>query len=255
MLWLGIQGALDDFWRCYIQANFLYINTPFKEVINSISNALTYPIVLLALVLVLLPLLKKSGGKANDFVLNLSLLSMSVVTLLMSSISGYSYSHYYIVFTPCIVLPIAGASEAAISNFRIKPAIVLLSLCLVLNQSIIYGMKLLKYTMKTDMGLLTLAKFVQANTSPDEPLQGMGFGIGGSINLLSERFPAGYYPYYPGAFPSSMTDKYFEEFIAIKPRMMFYESWVFPDELMEFIDDNYTVVYEEGSVKICIINE
>jgi hypothetical protein len=256
MLWLGLCGALDDFLRCYIQANFLYIDTPFKEVINSINSALAYPIVPLALALVLLSLFKKSEGKANDFVLNLSLLSMSVVALLTSSMSGYIYSHYYIVFTPCIVLPVAGASEAAISHFRTKSVIVFLAICIVLNQSIIYGAESLKHTMKTDMTILTLAKFVQANTLPDEPFQDICIGIGGTVNLLSERFSAGYYPYYAQWFPPSMTDKYVEEMKKTKPRMIGYGGYgKTPDTIMEVIDNNYTIVYEEGVVKIGILNE
>jgi hypothetical protein len=122
----------------------------------------------------------------------------------------------------------------------------------VLGQSIDNGVEMVKRTMKTNVTTLTLARFVQANTLPDEPF--LYIGNFASINLLSERLPAGYYPYYPGAFPPAITDKYAEELITIKPQLIGYGNWKLPDALMEFIDDNYTVVYEENIHKLCRLN-
>jgi hypothetical protein len=44
----------------------------------------------------------------DDFnILNLSIIAMFSMTVFLSSLAGRNFIHYYMVFLPCLVLPIA----------------------------------------------------------------------------------------------------------------------------------------------------
>jgi hypothetical protein len=252
IIWLGSYGGLGDFYRCYIQFNFSYIDVPSQSVAVGVSYIFRYPIVTLTAAILLCLLFKKSGRDDYRFVLDLSLVSMFVATVYLMSLSGRDYPHYYMVMLPCLVLPIARLSEMAISHFQVMPVVLFLSICLILNQSIGAGKRMVRYALGEDQAGRAVAAFVRENTLPGEPI--LYIGAFSRIYLLSNRPPAGYYPYFISTIPLDQ-QSYLAELSAKKPRVIAYGNFMLPDVVTEYIDENYTVIYEAGDHKVCLIRE
>jgi hypothetical protein len=114
------------------------------------------------------------------------------------------------------------------------------------------GVKSAIGTMRTDTGGNALVSFIKGNTRQDEPI--LYIGMYCRIYLKSNRPSAGYYPYY-GKLISFFIESYIDELVLKKPRLLVYGNIELPKILMDYINNNYTVVYEYGTHKICKLNE
>jgi hypothetical protein len=252
IIWLGLYGGLGDFYRCYILFNFAYIDVPSQSIAASAWHAFRFPIVTLTAAIPLSLLFKKGERNSYRFVLDLSLISMFAATVCLLSLSGRLYLHYYLVLLPCIVLPMARLSEMAISHFQIMPAAMFLSICIILNQSISDGKRMMGNTLWEDHTGKAIATFIRENTLPDEPI--LYIGAYSRIYLLSDRPPAGYYHYFSSNIPIDQQN-YLAELSAKKPRVVAYGNRELQAAVTKYIDENYTVVYEVDEHKVCLIRE
>ncbi|MCL2078775.1 MAG: glycosyltransferase family 39 protein [Oscillospiraceae bacterium] len=244
IIWLGAKGLLNDFYRCYIQFNFEYVHVPLMAVIESMRNGLKYPIVPIVAAILIALLFKKDNRKNHDFVLILSMIAAFCATALLTSLSGFSFPHYYMAYLPCLLLPVAWMIQKVINHVKIKPIIIWIIICLVLNGSLSIGKGMIELTLKTDADRNVLASFIKENTAQDEPI--LYIGLNCYIYLQSDRAPAGYYPYYA---PESMNypaviDSYIDEIALKNPRLIAYGNKWLPEKFRDYINDNYTVVFE-----------
>jgi len=256
IIWLFLKGALNDFYRCYFLFNFMYINVPLIDIIKSMYHIFSYPIIpIAAAIMVSILLSKKEIQDDFKYILNLSLIAMFVMTVLLSSLSGHTYSHYYLVFLPCLILPISWFSVKIIEQLKTKPVITLLVICFILNQSMLTGVKMFIGSMFTNNTTNILASYIKKNTKQDEPILYIGHYC--IIYLVSERPPAGYYPYYTSYLMNySLSNmNYIDELESKKPKLIACEMSELPKILEDYINNNYTVIYEYENHKICRLND
>lgn len=255
-IWLSVKGMLNNFYRCFIQINFMYINVPLKDIIKSMYHIFTYPIIpVTTAIMISVFFSKQKIQDDNKYILNLSLIAVFIITVLLSSLSGRTYGHYYMVLLPCLVLPIAWVSEIIINHIKPKPVIILILIGMIFNKSLLTGVKALLETMRNDTTGNMLAASINENTEPDEPILYIGNYC--KIYFLSERPPAGYYPFFTsGAINhSSIFENYIDELKLKKPRIIAYGNRELPKILEDYINDNYIVIYEYENHKICRLNE
>ena len=255
IVWLIAKGSLNDFYRCYFQFNFEYVDVPFSAVIKSMYKACHYPIIPIVAAILITLFFKQEDRKSFKFILILSMIAVFGATILLSSLSGLTMSYYYIMYLPCLILPITWTIELVIAHIRIKPIIILVIISLVLNQSLFIGARMLRNTMRTDYDGNAIASFIKENTTPDESILYIGNYC--SIYFLSDRSPAGYYPYYTPLsmdYPSVIT-AYIDELALNKPRLIAYGNRELPDAFDDYINENYTVIYEYKNHVICTLRE
>jgi len=241
----------------------MYIKVPIIKIINSMINIFSYPVIpITAAIMASVFFVKKEIRDDYKYILNLSLLVMFITTVLMSSLSGRTFPHYYMVFLPCLIIPLTWMSEIIINHIKLKPVIILLLIIFIFNQSLFKGTYMLVNSIRTDATAYKLALLIKENTKKDEPILYIGnYCI---TYLLSERPPAGYYPYYPRGVMddpskamnySSSIESYIDELASKKPRLIAYGRSTFSKTLENYISDNYSVIYEYKMHKICRLKD
>ena len=252
-IWLAARGSLSDFYRCYFQFNFGYINVPITDVIRSIYNACKYSIVTIVIAILLILLFNKANRKSDKYIFAISIVSMFGMTVLLTSLSGNSFLHYYMVYLPCLVLPVAWMWQEVCSRIKINPILVLVIISVILYQSLFYGVIRLRDTMHTDNTGSVLASFIKENTIPEEPILYIGNYC--QIYFLSDRSPAGYYPYYTMMTMnySSIIESYINELESKKPRLIAYGNRELPEAIYNYINNNYTITNEYNGHIICLL--
>jgi hypothetical protein len=253
--WMWAKGMLDSFYRCYIQFNFAYIDVPLTRVMRSIYNIFQYPLIPIVLAVLLVLFLKERKSESYMGVLSWSAILMFGVTIVLSSLNGSSSKHYLMALLPCLVIPTAWLVEAILNHFNPKPILALVLTVIILNQSIGTGMGRIIDTMRPDVIGTTLAAFVKNKTAPGETILYIGHHV--RLYLLAERYPAGYYAYFspPMLDMPTIIESYIEELALRKPRIVVYGDYYLPDEISDYINENYTVIYECDVHKVCEINE
>jgi hypothetical protein len=156
------------------------------------------------------------------------------------------------VFLPCLIIPLTWLAEAVSHHMKLKPAIMLVLIVIVLNQSIVTSARIFAMNMTPDTTVHTLASFIENNTAPDEPILYVGNYC--RLYLVSGHLPATYYAYKP-VNHHAIIASYFTEFMSKKPQLIAYGLDDLPEEIDNYINENYTVVYEHGVHKVCKIRE
>ena len=249
LIWLGAIGALDEFYYCFIEFNFMYVDTQKSAVFDSTISLLNRPIVLLVSILsIIIFFLKKSNWKKPGFIVTLAMLATLIMTVALSTMSGRSYAHYYMVLLPCLVLPVAWLSKMCLAA-KLTPVMIFISFCLFLNRSLVVGAGWLVSTFEADTKAHVAAKTIQENLAPDKTMIYVGNYC--YLYLLSDRMSSGYYPYLSGAMQyPEMLEAYIESMEDAKPALLVYGDRHLPDILQNYIDGHYTVIDDSDSYRI-----
>jgi hypothetical protein len=255
VVWMWTEGMLDSFYRCYIQFNFDYIDVPLINIIRSMYGVFQYPLMPITLAVLLVLFLQKWNPGSCMGVLNLSVMLMFAVTIVLATLNGGSSKHYLMVLLPCLIIPTAWLVEAILNHFNPSPVLMLVLTAIILNQSIGAGAGRIADTMRLDDTGVALATFVKNHTNPDETILYIGHHV--RLYLMSERLPAGYYMYLspPMLDIPAVIENYTDELVLRKPRIIVYGDYYLPDEISDYINENYTVIYEYDVHKVCEINE
>jgi hypothetical protein len=253
MVWMAAARMLDGFYRCYIQFNFTYIEVPPIQILRVIAYAIySYPVIPLVTAIMLYLFLIRDRLSGSQHLLNLTNIAAFGVTVYLSALSGRSYEHYFMVFLPCLVVPLAWMAEAMASHLKIKPAIALILIGIMLNRSVVTGVNSIRDTMNTDEIGNELASFIKSHTAPDEPILMVGNYC--RLYFMSERSPVGYYVNIPAH--SSIDASYLEEFAAQKPRVIAsYAERFLPKIIGEYIKAHYTPILEYRDYVIWELND
>ncbi len=182
IIYYAAYGQLGQMWYDYITFNIFYCNTyggfgnlvPVMRQFLSLSPLLTVPFVLLAIWLVI------SDRRSWQWTLILFML----VTGITASSGGRAFLHYAIIFTPCIVMPLAALADdmlkLAAGNKRMgkRAGYVCTAavLCIICAMFLKYNsgfrgqpdkFRSLRAENKNDEGLIA---YIKANTMPGEPI-------------------------------------------------------------------------------------
>ena len=114
VIYYAAYGQLGQMWYDYITFNIFYCDTyggfgnlvPVMKQFMQMSPLLTVPFALLAVWLIL------SDRRSWQW----SLILFMLVSGIMASSGGRAFSHYAIIFTPCIVMPLAALAEDMIET-------------------------------------------------------------------------------------------------------------------------------------------
>ena len=257
LIWLGINGALSDFFNAYITFNFNYaanyskirLSTPtYVNLITSIGHYVK-EFIPMSSIIISIYMIKED--KKNIVIL---LYILAVIGL--TCMSGMHYNHYYIVLVPTIIFPLALFFEQ-ISIFEKKNKSNIFSLTIIIlvianiiipgwRGSISKTMKL--YANRNDKTISEeiskVADIVKKETNDKDKIS--VYGSWDIIYLVSNRLHATKYSYqYPITKVSSeIENEYFEELDEEKPKVIVIQKKRIDDRMKEFLDkNNYSLIY------------
>ena len=250
LIWLGMKGALVDFYFCYIKANFLYIdNNALSDRIFAIAHQLKFPIVMLVAIILLILLFRQKWELKNPWCILVIALSISFgVSVIMAALSGYIFGHYYMALVPCLILPISWIIEKGIINLKLKQFLIFIIIIYVLNSPLRVGIDTIRATMFENTQLNTLAQIVVDNNPQGEPILSVG---NSQIYLKTGFAPASYYPYFVrGTSHPTIVEDYISEIARNKPLLIIQTYFDLPIELRNYLNENYLVIcqYEDAFV-------
>ena len=255
VIWLAVKGALSDFYYCYIEFNFGYIDVPFSKIIGSVRNIFIYPIVWVVTICLIIFSLWQIIKRKNNIALSVTLIGAFITTMILTTMSGHWFKHYYMAIVPCIVIPVALISDIAIEKFRIKPIVIMLLFGLCFLSEAKKGVQEIKTATQVVEENEILAEQFRVMTTPNEAVAYIGNWC--VVYLMSERFPDTYYPYFSPTSMSSpeMVEKYVKALDESAPRVIMYTQHKYPKKILKYIAKNYTEAYTLNNTIIYERNE
>lgn len=256
-LWLGINGAFDDFIQNYFVFNLTYSTEAGGRALTSAKwNSFIFFFnqeIVLYIVSVLLYLCVKGKNRLLD----VSYLAYVFLMFAMLCMSGMKYGHYGLTIVPVLVYPIAcfvGLVEKQYQkngNPLVLAAVLYVLVTLVLptwvnsvnNAVQVYeNQKNSNYTAVARKAMNIIDKY----TEEDEPIS--VYGNWNIIYVLSQRLSASKYSYqFPiGTIDTAIMDQYFEELAAEQPKVIVIQEERMDERMRTFLDSNgYVLEYNE----------
>ena len=117
LIWLGVNGALEEFWKDYILTNRNY-SSDFNTFSNVAKSFRTYFFVSLSevyLALLLVMILRKENRGFN-----ISYFIFMILNLVVISLPGKGFEHYGMVILPTLIYPISASSKVIKSLLKNK---------------------------------------------------------------------------------------------------------------------------------------
>lgn len=253
LLWLTYHNALKAFWEQYIIFNGIYCRlATFPQLWHTFFYCLEHKTVLFALTVILFLFIKQ-----RDKIFGVYLLYM-LISFLMISISGRTYSHYNMVIIPALMFPIAalcGQCEKQWKNAAGQTALLLLMLLLLtttLHTDWLLPMQdLAKIYQEKDKDhfsqkLRTVCRLIGENTDDNDKIS--VYGNWDQVYVMSNRMHATRYSYqYPiGAIVPEIKDRYFAELEMERPKIIVLIKGSFDDVIKSFLINNgYRLLWSE----------
>lgn len=259
LIWLGVNGALYDFWNDYIIFNFQY-SSEDSNLATTENKWLTFfyfakNSLVVATIIILLYTFKKEKNKVD-----LVYLAYIVLTLLLICMSGRSYGHYGMIMIPTISYPFA-LLFAACQNSKIEKetssVITLIVLIYILGNIVLPGwIGLFEkfpgiYKGRNDRNKLSPAiqsvcDAIIKNSDEDDTIS--VYGNRNMFYVLTKRQSASKYSYqFPiGTIRKEILEEYMEDIQKTIPQLIITHKDRFNDESMNtFLDDNnYELILE-----------
>ena len=107
LVWLGANGALEEFWKDYILTNRNY-STVYNSLSNIVKSFKTYFLVSISEIYILLVLFLIFRKENKGF--NISYLILLILNPLVISLPGKGFEHYGMVILPTLIYPVSASS-------------------------------------------------------------------------------------------------------------------------------------------------
>lgn len=242
MLWLIINGALDDFIDCYIKYNMLYSSQQRGDGRWQYSFMLFLKETMVLLTTGITLYLAVKIHAFFDILYTIYIFT----TLFFLSMSGNTYMHYGMILIPMMAYPVArffgGTSEGsyAVKDVNIRFGVLYLT-CVVAAPVWLAGVNdvLSQSTEKEKKDfsddLCYVSELVKGNSTEEDKIT--VWGNWDAVYLLSDRMSCSRYSY-PGAcfVEQSMIEEYFKELEESPPKVIVggnYDS--LPEQLNSFL--------------------
>lgn len=246
LLWLVSEQAITAFWDCYFIFNFNYASAPFANRVIVFFTFLLQYMLLICLGIVVFFIAKKKSTAFHWIYLAAMLFS-----LLMLSMSGFVFRHYFMVMLPLFVYPCAALLAHLHERHQSQKLMIysctvifilcsLLTLSLVPNGPFYFTSEYIKNN--SDPMLREMIDYVKDNTQmTDEILICSNYC---AVYRFSERRPSTIKYMFlppPDRVPQEMRDDYIYELSRNKPRLILLEThYTFP-QLETFPEENHYV--------------
>jgi hypothetical protein len=278
---MAVQGVTEQFWEAAFVYNFVYSSADFLSRLKSIAAGMFYLSTLTLLALTgwgacFLGLkLKKLHLRQTLDPVAVSLLSIGLIDLpievIMASISGYSYRHYYISLIPIYAvfagfgfwLLLTQLSYPSISR-KIKELLTICIAVIFLIPVVGAGIALVKDTHYiSDRGIAynDVISYVKLHTSEDDTV--LLWGAEAEINYSAQRRSPSRFIYQDPLYKVGYTDEkivaeFLSEVVKNKPRFIIdtkysrtpiYDFGITSPEIsndLQFLQSNYKVVEKFG---------
>ncbi len=179
IIWLGVNGALGEFWNDYFIANVNY-SGEYNSLANIVESFLSYTLGSLSEVYVLLIVFLIIKKENTGF--NISYLIFMIVNLLSISLSGKGFEHYGLVVVPTLVYPLAASSAVIKKLLKNKQALFdvvaflssIILIGFILNNYITTIPALVNGEVPAERSARILA-VIEENTEPDEKILVLGY--------------------------------------------------------------------------------
>ena len=256
-LWLGLNGAFDDFVQSYFVFNLTYSTEAGGRALASAKwkafvHFFNQEIVLYAVV-VLLYLWVKGKNRLADG----CYIAYVFLMFILLCMSGMQYGHYGLTIVPALVYPVArfiGMVEEQYkknANPLVLAAVMYVLVPLVLptwvdacnNAVQVYeNQENSNYT----KAVRNAAKIIKEHTTEEETIS--VYGNWDIVYLISERLSASKYSYqFPiGTIDSAIMEEYFENLTEEQPKVIVIQENRMDDRMRSFLDTyHYTLTYNE----------
>lgn len=253
LLWLTFHNALKAFWEQYIIFNGIYCRyATFPQLWHTFFYSLEHETVLLAFFVILFLFIKQ-----RDRVYGMYFLYM-LVSFLMISISGRTYSHYNMVTIPALIFPIAalcGLCERQWKNAAGQTALLLFMLLLLtttLHKDWLLPMQDLARIYQErnqehiSQKLRTVCRFIGENTDDNDKIS--VYGNWDQVYVMSNRMHATRYSYqFPiGTIVPEIHNRYFTELEMERPKIIVSTRASMDDAMKSFLNNNgYSLLWSE----------
>lgn len=256
-LWLGVNGAFDDFVQNYLVFNLTYSTEAGGRAFASAKwNAFVYffnqDIVLYA-VMILIYLIVR-GEKRLVAGTYLSYVFLMFALLCMS---GMKYGHYGLMIVPTLVYPISYLIHIAEANYKKKknPLILVAVMYFLVTLAAPTWVNAVNNVAQTfekreesnyKASVQKVLAIIKANSEVDEPIS--VYGNWNAIYVLSERISNSKYSYqFPiGTIDPSIMDRYFEDIREENPKVIVIQENRMDVRMETFLKEyGYGLVYNE----------
>ena len=152
LVWLGFNGAIEEFWKDYIVTN-IYYSSEHNTIGNIFGSFISYMLESLTeiyLLLLLFLLIKKQNTGFN-----VAYIIYMVANILIISLSGKGFEHYGMVTLPTLVYPLAASSDLV--KKQIKSRSYLFDVFALLSSVLLIGFMINNY-------LTTIPALISPNT-------------------------------------------------------------------------------------------
>lgn len=242
VLWLGLGGALPEFWNQYVMFNFEYSACSFTAKWGSLFFFSNNTGVLLA-VLCSIYLAKNSDRFFWE-----SYIIFIVVNMILLSFSGRIYDHYNLLTIPMIVFPLAGVfheieqidSKYRIIGFGIVTYMAICSAIPIIMHntewaSNVYNQRNID---KVSEDVNIVCDIIERYTEEDDPI--VVYGNWNIIYIKSNRIPASKYSYQDPIMGVSdkIHDDFWNEMYAKKPKCVVVQAGRMNSEMLTFLESN-----------------
>ena len=262
IIWLGVKGALSDFWNAYIKFNLTYtsettLDATIKEAkINSFFAFYNSTLFIIATLVLIYDL------KARKSSIDIYCLTFLFLDFILASMSGYTYGHYGITLIASIVYPISlmfGLCEELEKKNKSNEIISLIVLIYLLATIVVPDWLALmqasphmvnkdKQEIITSDEAFAIRDVVQRNSSKDDKIS--VFGNWDFIYLYTQRHHATKYSYqFPiGEVNSDIFDEYFDQLKKELPKIIVIQYTRLSNRMDAFLaQNNYSLIYQSSS--------
>ena len=256
-LWLGINGAFDDFIQSYFIFNLTYSTEAGGRALTSAKwNAFMYFFnqeIVLYCVAVLLYLCVKGKNRLMD----ISYLAYVFVMFAMLCMSGMKYGHYGLTIVPVLVYPVARFISLVELQYKkngnplVLAAVLYVLVPLVLPawmNSVNNAVQVYENQENSNYTAVVrkITSIIEEHTTEEETIS--VYGNWNIVYVISERLSASKYSYqFPiGTIDTNIMDQYFEDLTEKQPKVIVIQEERMNKRMQTFLDGNgYTLEYNE----------
>lgn len=249
--WLGLNGALKDFWFDYVQFNMIYSSSEGGRATaiakwDSFYHFFNTTVFTIALLSSIFLTIKIRSRRSLWFVYTL----MMIANLIFICMSGMQYNHYGMILIPVVIFPIAGMLSFLSEHTTNKQPIgaYLLAgflLCTVIWNDWSAGINTArkKYESRNENhvsgNIIKMVELIQANTLPDDSIS--VYGNYDIVYVVSERTHATKYSYqFPiGTVYPAIMEEYWNELHEEQPRIIVVQRGHYDNSAKSFFENEH----------------